>query len=80
MGVAILMNGALGPLIVRVALSFAGFNKNLPLGAPQGDNVGTALLPAVSWLPALFGLIAVWLLSGYKFTEDDLKSSETPAK
>ncbi|WP_432199899.1 MFS transporter [Erythrobacter sp. W53] len=68
------LTGAVGPLIVGVALSFAGFNNKLPFDVPQGDNVDTALLMSVSWLPALFGLIAVWILSGYKLTEDDLKS------
>lgn len=70
------LTGALGPLIVGVALSYAGFDKNLPLGAPQGENVDTVLLMSVSWLPALFGVVAVWLLSGYTLTEDDINSTD----
>ncbi|MEM8724682.1 MAG: MFS transporter [Pseudomonadota bacterium] len=66
------LTGAIGPLIVGFALSFAGFNNKLPFDVPQGENVDTALLMSVSWLPALFGLIAVWILSGYKLTEEDL--------
>ena len=66
------LTGALGPLIVGIALTWVGFNKDLPFDVPQGDNVNTALLLAVSWLPAAFYLIAVVLLSGYKLTEDDV--------
>ena len=72
------LTGAIGPLIVGVALSVVGFDKDLPLGAPQGDNVNTALLLAVSWLPAIFNIIAVWLLSGYDLTEQDV--SDTAGK
>ncbi|MEM6266333.1 MAG: MFS transporter [Pseudomonadota bacterium] len=66
------LTGAVGPLIVGVALSFVGFNKDLPFDVPQGDNVNTALLLAVSWLPAIFYLIAVALLAGYSLTEDQI--------
>ncbi len=66
------LTGAIGPLIVGIALSWVGFNKDLPLDAPQGDGVNTALLLAVSWLPAVFYVIGVVLLSGYKLTEEDL--------
>ena len=72
------LTGAVGPLIVGVALSVAGFNNKLPFDVPQGGNVDTALLMAVSWLPAVFGLIAVWLLAGYNLTEQDL--SRKPAQ
>ena len=65
---------ALGPLIIGFALSLANFNTKLPPNVPQGGNVDTALLFAVSWLPAFFGLIAVWLLSGYKLTESDINA------
>ena len=66
------LTGAFGPLIVGVALSFVGFNKDLPFDVPQGGNVDTALLLAVSWLPAIFYIIAVALLSGYSLTQDDI--------
>ena len=68
------LTGALAPLIVGVALSVVGFNKDLPLNVSQGENVNTALMLAVSWLPAFFNLLAVFLLSGYKLTEKDLTS------
>ncbi|MEL7188930.1 MAG: MFS transporter [Pseudomonadota bacterium] len=67
------LTGAIGPLIVGIALSFVGFDKNLPFGADQGENVNTALLLAVSWLPTIFNLIAIWLLSGYDLTEEDVQ-------
>ena len=70
------LTGAIGPLIVGFALTFAGFNNKLPFDVPQGGNVDTALLLAVSWLPAFFYLIAVWLLSGYNLTEADITASK----
>lgn len=73
------LTGAIGPLIVGIALSVVGFDKDLPFGAPQGENVDFALLLAVSWLPVIFNLIAVWLLSGYNLTEDDIKTTEANA-
>lgn len=74
------LTGAIGPLIVGVALSFAGFNKDLPFDMPQGGDVDTALLLAVSWLPTFFNLVAVFLLSGYNLTEKDIgtASQRTP--
>lgn len=70
------LTGAVGPLIVGFALSIAGFNNKLPFDVPQGGNVDIALLMSVSWLPAVFGLIAVWILSGYKLTEEELQNAE----
>lgn len=66
------LTAAIGPLLVGFALSIAGFNNKLPFDVPQGGNVDMALLISVSWLPALFGLVAVWLLSGYRLNEDDI--------
>ncbi|QIG53614.1 MFS transporter [Altererythrobacter sp. BO-6] len=66
------LTAAVGPLIVGFALSIAGFNNKLPFDVPQGGNVNFALLVSVSWLPALFGLMAIWLLSGYRLNEDDI--------
>lgn len=70
------VTGAFGPLIVGVALTYVGFDKSLPFDVPQGDNVNTALLLAVSWLPAIFYLIAVGLLTGYDLTEKDINSAK----
>lgn len=67
--------GAFGPLIVGAALSLASFNTKLPPSQPQGGDVDTVLLFCVSWLPALFGLIAIWLLSGYKLTEEEINGA-----
>ena len=64
--------GAIGPFIVGVALTWVGFDKDLPFDVPQGDDVNSALLLAVSWLPAVCNVIAVVLLSGYKLTEDEV--------
>ena len=70
------LTGAFGPLIVGVALSFVGFDKDLPFDVPQGGNVDTALLLADSRLPAIFYVIAVLLLSGYKLTESDIEKGK----
>lgn len=72
--------GAFGPLLVGFALSLGGFNNKLPPDAPQGGNVDIALLFSVSWLPAVFGLIAIWLLSGYKLTEEEINGGEPTEK
>jgi GPH family glycoside/pentoside/hexuronide:cation symporter len=69
------LTGAIGPAIVGFALTFAGFDKDLPFDVPQGGNVDTALLLAMSWLPALFNVIAIILLSGYDLTEKDIESA-----
>ena len=74
------LTGAFGPLIVGFALSIAGFNNKLPFDVPQGGNVDTALLFAVSWLPACFGLIAIWLLAGYRLTEADINAIPEKSK
>ncbi len=68
------VTAAIGPLIIGFALSLAGFNNKLPPDVPQGGDVDKALLFAVSWLPAFFGFVAVWLLSGYKLTEKDINA------
>lgn len=68
------LTGAIGPLIVGFSLSIAGFNNKLPFDVPQGGNVDIALLFAVSWLPAFFGLVAIWLLSGYDLTEAEINA------
>ncbi|GAB5486899.1 MAG: MFS transporter [Parasphingorhabdus sp.] len=74
------LTGAVGPLIVGFALSIAGFNNKLPFDVPQGGDVDTALLMSVSWLPAIFGLIAVWVLSGYKLTAEETIQANQDAK
>mgnify|MGYP003682030273 CR=1 FL=1 len=66
------LTGAIGPLIVGFALSIAGFNNKLPFDVPQGGNVDLALVISVSWLPAIFGLVAMLILSGYKLSEQDI--------
>jgi len=64
-------------LIVGFSLSLAGFNNKLPFDVPQGGNVDFVLLMSVSWLPALFFLIAIWLLKGYNLTEEDVLKAQS---
>lgn len=65
------LTAALGPLVIGVALSLVGFDTSLPSDVPQGDGVRFAILFAVSWLPSIMGVVAIWLLSGYRLTEAD---------
>jgi GPH family glycoside/pentoside/hexuronide:cation symporter len=64
---------AFGPLIVGIALSAAGFDKNLPPEVMQTPQIRQALLLGVCYIPVILGLISVWLLAGYKLKEEDLK-------
>ena len=64
---------AFGPLVVGIALSVAGFDKNLPVDTLQSPQVRHAILLGMSYIPAVMGLASIWLLSGYKLTEADLK-------
>lgn len=64
---------AFGPLIVGVALSAAGFDKNLPPEMIQTPAIRQALLLGVCYIPGGLGLISVLLLAGYKLKEEDLK-------
>ena len=67
---------AFGPLVVGVALTVAGFDKALPADALQSPQVRHAILLGMSYIPAVMGLLSIWLLSGYKLTEADLNSVE----
>ncbi len=64
---------AFGPLIVGLALGAAGFDQNLPPETMQTPEIRQALLLGMCYIPAIMGLIAVFLLSGYKLKEEDLK-------
>ena len=70
---------AFGPLVVGIALSVAGFDKTLPVDALQSPQVRQAILLGMSYIPAVMGLLSIWLLSGYKLTEADLKPVPTLA-
>lgn len=63
---------ALAPLIIGLALSLANFDPSLPPQQVQGGDVPTALLFAVSWLPAGMALVALLILKGYQLGEADL--------
>lgn len=63
---------AFGPLLIGVALSLAGFDKSLPAEQQTGDDVRQALLLGVSYIPAVMGLVTIFLLAGYKLKETDV--------
>ncbi len=63
---------AAGPLVVGVALSAAGFDKDLPAEVMRTPEIRQALLLGVCYLPGLLGLAAIALLAGYKLRREDL--------
>ena len=65
---------ALGPTIVGVALAWAGFDQNLPPEAMQTPEIRQALLLGNCYIPVAMGFLAIFLLSGYKLKEEDLKN------
>lgn len=64
---------AVGPLIVGIALSAAGFDKNLPPEAMRTPEIKQALLLGVCYIPGILGIVAIVLLAGYKLKQEDLK-------
>ncbi len=64
---------AIGPLIIGVALSVAGFDKNLPSDQMQSPAVQQALLFGVAYLPAVLAILALMVLAGFKLDEAALK-------
>ena len=65
---------AFGPLIIGIALSVAGFDEKLPAEQLQAPAIRNALLLGMSFIPAVMGVLSIFLLSGYKLREQDLKS------
>ncbi|MFT7288569.1 MAG: GPH family glycoside/pentoside/hexuronide:cation symporter [Halieaceae bacterium] len=63
---------ALGPLIVGVAMSVAGFDESLPDEALQTPEIRQALLLAVSYIPIAMNLLSIYLLRGYRLSKEDL--------
>jgi glycoside/pentoside/hexuronide:cation symporter, GPH family len=63
---------AFGPLIVGIALSAAGFDKNLAPEAMQTPAIRHALLLGVCYIPALLSIVAIILLAGYKLKQEDV--------
>ncbi len=73
------LTAALGPLIIGVALSVAGFDRDLPADQMQSDAVRQALIAGVAYIPAVLGVVSIWLLMGYKLTEDELAAARDNA-
>ena len=64
---------AFGPLIVGAALKVAGFDADLPLEELQTPEVRQALLLGMAYVPAIFGILSIFLLMGYKLKREDLE-------
>ena len=67
---------AFGPLIVGAALKLAGFDADLPTEKLQTPEIRQALLFGMAYIPAIFGIISIILLAGYKLTEADIRDAE----
>ncbi|MEO0413110.1 MAG: MFS transporter [Pseudomonadota bacterium] len=63
---------SLGPLIVGFALQLAGYSEDLSKEAKQSEDIRQALLLGVSYIPAVMGVLTIWLLAGYKLRQEDL--------
>ena len=69
------LTAALGPLIVGVALSSAGFDKSLPADALQSPAVRQALLLGIAYIPAATAILSILLLRGYRLNEAELENA-----
>ena len=65
---------AFGPLIIGIALSIAGFDEKLSTEEMQAPAIRNALLLGMSFIPAVMGILSIFLLSGYKLREQDINS------
>lgn len=63
---------AVGPLIVGIALSAAGFDKTLPPEAMRTPEIRQALLLGVCYIPGFLSIAAITLLAGYKLKQEDV--------
>lgn len=66
---------AFGPLIIGAALAYAGFDQSLPADALQSPAVRQALLLGIAYLPAAMNILAIWILSGYRLTEAEIRAA-----
>jgi GPH family glycoside/pentoside/hexuronide:cation symporter len=64
---------AFGPLIIGAALKMAGFDAELPTEELRTPQVRQALLLGMAYVPAVFGLLSIFLLMGYKLKQEDLE-------
>ena len=68
---------AMGPLIIGFAMQFAGFDRDLPDEALQTPEVGKALLLGMSYIPTAMGLLAMFILTRYRLTNEQLDRMES---
>jgi GPH family glycoside/pentoside/hexuronide:cation symporter len=73
------LTAALGPLIIGLALSMAGFDKSLPADALQSPDVRQALLLGIAYVPAASAVISILLLRGYRLTQAELEGTQPRA-
>ncbi len=67
---------ACGPLIVGLALAFAGFDANLPSEQLQTEPIRQSLLLGMSYIPAAMGILSIILLAGYKLKAEDVSDTQ----
>lgn len=69
---------ALGPLLVSLALQFAGFSEDLSEAEKRSPEIRHAILLGMAYIPVLMGVLSIVILSGYKLKQSDIveKKSE----
>lgn len=65
---------AFGPLIVGIAMSIAGFDESLSDEALRTPEIRQSLLLAMSYIPIAMNLLSIYLLSGYRLSQEDLEA------
>jgi glycoside/pentoside/hexuronide:cation symporter, GPH family len=71
--------GAVGPTLVGVALSMAGFSKNAQVTPETYEQVRNATLIGVSYVPAFCALLGVLLLTRYRLDAGELQRARAAA-
>lgn len=64
---------SLGPLVIGVALQFAGYQETLSQAEKQSPEIHQALLLGVCYMPVVLGTLSIILLSGYKLRREDIE-------
>jgi GPH family glycoside/pentoside/hexuronide:cation symporter len=70
-------SGAIGPTLVGIALSMAGFNAKAQVSAANYESVRNATLLGVAYIPAFFAILSVVILCFYRLDQKDLQQARS---
>lgn len=68
-------SGAIGPTLVGIALSAAGFNAKAQVSAANYESVRGATLLGVAYIPAFFAVVSVVILCFYRLDQRELQQA-----